>query len=788
MKNIFCIISIFLAGIVPSFSQTALYVSPDGSDNNPGTLSLPMASLEAARDAARLVGSAICRIVLLSGDYYLSKPFELDTRDNGLTIEAGTCGKVILYGGTPVTGWQRDGEKFWSVDVSGVKEGSRDVRSLVVNGRMPERARMPESGAFEYLNVFDIPFFSSVGGGWARKPTKEELTVIRYKPGDVPESLDIKNAEVRVYHSWDESLLGIARNDIQRNELTFSTEPIYPPGAFGTKRYVVYNTREGMTKPGRWYVDRTNGKLVYWPLEDEDMATAKVIVPVVEQIISIKGNPDRKAENITIKRLSLQATNIPFKPAQMNAIAFGGGLTMVNAARCTVEGLEICNVGGVGISAKQLSDCRIAGNHIHHTGGGGAMIDGTDISFLHNHVHHTGIYYPSAVGLSSQGSNNRICYNEVHDVPYSGMNVGNTGLLLEGNLIYRVMREIHDGAAIYTFRASRCILRNNVIRDIRTVGVGTGAFGYYLDEGSHECIVEKNVAIDVEKPIMNHIACNSVIRDNVFISDKDMILPFPLSYDMTFEGNTLVARGKINISSPHAVTAWKGNKLYSEGRGENSLPQAFKIDSVIPAVSGPEHKTTPLQAVRCAKTPVLDGDIATDEWAAEYKRLDRDLSRLLFSGGSAWVKLSWDSKYLYVAAKMIMFDAKNISQGDQWGKDDGVEISISGFEKGKPSTFVIRSYASGAMQCVTDAGATALSSERLAKVVRYASRISEDRVKGWSSEWAIPWEALGLKPKPDMKIPFNICAFVNEYGKWHCWEGTLGESWQVNKAGTLLLN
>jgi hypothetical protein len=433
-----------------------------------------------------------------------------------------------------------------------------------------------------------------------------------------------------------------------------------------------------------------------------------------------------------------------------------------------------------------LSNSRIMDNHIHHIGGGGASIDGTGLSFEHNHIHHTGIYYPGAVGLSSKGSNNRICYNEVHDIPYSGMNVGKTDLLLEGNLIYRVMREIHDGAAIYTFGASRCILRNNVIRDINTVGAGTGAFGYYLDEGSHDCIVEKNVAINVERPILSHIARNSVFRDNVFISDQDMHLLFPLSYHMAFEGNTLVAQGEVSISSPHAITKWKGNKLYSKGRDKDNLPPAFIIDSVMPFVPSPEHKTTPLEVVRTATPPVLDGDIATNEWTAEYNRLDKDLLRLRFTGGSTSVKLSWDNKYLYMAAKIIMFDAKNISKGNTWKKDDGVEISIAGFEKGKPSTFVIRSYANGSKQSVTEGGATASSARQLADRVRYASKIGEG-VKGWNGEWAIPWDALGISPKPGMKVPFNICAFVNEYGKWRCWEGTLGESWEVDKAGTLLL-
>jgi hypothetical protein len=230
-------------------------VAPGGSDSNPGTISQPLATLEAARDATRKAGSGNHRIIVLPGDYFLAKPFELDSRDNGLTIEADTSGLVTLYGGSLVTGWRPDGEKFWIADLPVVKEGTWDFRALIVNGRMPERARMPESGTLKYLNVFDVPWLTSIGGGWARKPTQEELTTLLYDPKDVSETLDIKNAEVRVYHSWDESLVGVARNDIQQHALIFSKPIIYPPGGFGKKDYIIYNTREGMTKPGQWYLD-----------------------------------------------------------------------------------------------------------------------------------------------------------------------------------------------------------------------------------------------------------------------------------------------------------------------------------------------------------------------------------------------------------------------------------------------------------------------------------------------------------------------------------------------------
>jgi hypothetical protein len=769
-----------------NISGKTFVIAPGGKDNNPGTMSLPLATLEAARDAARAAGVGTHRIVIMPGDYYLTKSVELDSRDNGLTIEADTSGKVILYGGSLVTGWRRDGDKFWCADLPGVKEGNWDFRSVVVNGRMPERARMPESGTLKYLNVFDVAWLTSIGGGWARKPTQEELTTLRYDPKDIPETLDIRNAEVRVFHSWDESLVGVSRNDIQQHALIFSKPTAYPPGGFGRKDYIVYNTREGMTKAGQWYLDRTNGRLVYWPMEGEDMNRIKVIAPRIERIIRIAGDQEKKAENITIRGLGLQATAMPFKSAGMGAISFDGASSMTNAQNCVLEKLEICNAGGIGISASQISSCRITDCHIYNIGGGGARIEGSDIFFARNHVHNVGIYSPSAIGLSVGGSRNHIYRNEIHDVPYSGMIVGRADILIEENLIYRVMLELHDGGAIYTFGVSNCIMRGNVIRDIKTIGQGTAAFGYYLDEGSKNCIVENNVAIGLSIPTHNHIAINSIIRNNVFINDEDMTLSFQSSAKMTFQNNTLITPGRIRITAPNAVTTWKDNKIVSNGRDKNNLPQAYSIDSAMPFVARPSHKTRPIDVIRSVKAPVLDGIITTDEWSGTYQRLDRLPSRWSYNGAPVMVKFSHDNKFLYIGAMLTMFDNNNISMGDKWEKDDGVEISVQGFDKGKAVTYVIRTYVNGTVQSVTDAGVSAVAAERLRKGVKYATKVMERPGRGWIGEWAIPLDALGIKPKTDMKIPFNMCAFINEYDKWHCWEGTQGENWEVDKAGVLL--
>ncbi len=789
MQRTVCLAVVGMALCVSAHAATFV-VAPGGKDANPGTKEQPLATLRAARDAARKAGAGAHRIVVMPGEYFLASPLELDPQDSGLTLEADQPGKAVLYGGRLVTGWRRDGDKLWSADLPGVKEGTWDFRALIVNGRMPQRARFPESGTFLNRGTWNLPLLPAVGGHWERKPTHEELTTMPYDPKDIPESLDVKNAEVRLYHMWNESLVGVARNDLGRHALIFSNECIWPPGALGLKRYIIWNTREGMTQPGQWYLDRTAGRLVYWPLPGEEMAKAKVVAPTMERLVRIAGTPKKKAAKITVRGLTLQGTTVPLKPGSFGAGAFDGAVSMAQAHECVLEGLEICNVGGLGISAQQLTGCRIAGCQVHHTGACGVKLDAAETLIARNHIHDLGVYYPSAAASMMYGRAMQIYRNEIHDAPYSGIIAGGRDHRIEENLIYRVMREMHDGAAIYG-NLTNCVIRGNLVRDVVKTGEGFGVSAYYLDEGARDCVLERNVSVGVARPTHNHIARNITIRDNVFIAEKDMALSFQSSAGCAFEGNTLFAPGKITISQPNGVRSWKGNVIFHGGLGKNDVPQPFAIDDAMPPVATPGRKTWPAEAVRVDKAPALDGEVPPVQWPGKIQRLDRDPSRQSACGAPVLLKFCYDDRFLYVAATVTMFEPAKITRGAAWGKDDGVEICLGGkTPDGKPAVFVVRGYAGGTLQSVTDAGAPAASAERLGKEVRFVAKILKGRSgndKGWRGQWAIPFDALGLKPSAGLKIPFNMGALYSEFGEWHCWEGTLAENWRLDQAGTLRL-
>ncbi|HSW02607.1 MAG TPA: right-handed parallel beta-helix repeat-containing protein [Sedimentisphaerales bacterium] len=530
-------------------------VSPKGSKGQ-------FATLQAACQAARKAGTDKPRTVVIEeGDYFLDEPVTLTQADSGLTIEAAPGAKVCLYGGREVLGWQADGDGLYAASLAGVKEGTWDFRALIVNGRYCPRARLPETGFFEHLSVFDVPWMSTTGGGWKRKPTDQELTTMKYKPEDLGPWLDVRNAEVTVYHMWDESLLGVSAHDPNSRTLTFSTPSGHPPGAFGVKKYVVWNVREGMTRPGQWFLDRTRGKVVYRPLAGEDMGKARVIAPVATSILALQGAPDNPIRNVTIRGLTLSATTTPLRAGGFGAGAFEGALTVTSARDCVFADLEVVNVGGQAIKVSG-SNLRVERCHTHHVGACGIRFQGDGLLIADNEVHDVGLTYPSAIAVTGGGKGCRVAHNHIYRTPYSALTCGGQDNRIEGNRIHHAMQELHDGAGIYCFGGKNLVLSGNFIYDITDTG-GYGASAYYLDEQCEGCVVEKNLSIGVVRPSHNHMARNNTIRNNVFINDGPMQITFPRSSGYTFERNILCAQGPITLDNFEAVAKLSGNVLFS---------------------------------------------------------------------------------------------------------------------------------------------------------------------------------------------------------------------------------
>jgi hypothetical protein len=357
---------------------------------------------------------------------------------------------------------------------------------------------------------------------------------------------------------WDDSLVGVKSMDRERHLLTFSSAAGHPAGAFGVHKYEIFNTREGMTRPGQWMLDRAAGKVVYWPLPGETMDRIEVLAPRVESIIRLEGTRQLPVKDVTIQGLILSVTTTPLQAGGFGAGRFDGAVNVSQAQACRLLDLEVVNCGGQGINVRG-GGVSIERCHVHHVGACGIRAGGCTIH--NNTIDHVGLTYPSAIAVVG-GGETVITHNEIHDTPYTAINCGGSNSRIEANHIYQAMQVLHDGGGIYCFAGKNMVLRGNLIHDIDDTG-GYGSSAYYLDERSEDCVVEGNLSYGVARPSHNHMALKNTIRNNVFVYDGDMRLTFPRCKEFRVERNVIVAAGSIKFDNVDELTL-KHNVLFSK--------------------------------------------------------------------------------------------------------------------------------------------------------------------------------------------------------------------------------
>lgn len=520
-------------------------------------------SIEEAIEASRNYSAENAKtIVLAEGKYFLKKPILLTAKDKGLTIQSNSTEKAQIYGGMKITGWVNGDDGFWVADLSKIRSEDWFFRSLLVNGRYANRARYPEEGKLKHITKWTKNWLSTLEGGWEEEPSHEDLTKFEFKEGDIGEWLEHDNAEITVYHNWDETLAGIESIDIKNNILTTSIEVGHPMGAFGVRDYVIWNTRTGMTRPGQWYIDRSKEQLIYWPLPGENMKNIEIIAPVLEKVIQIENT-----SQITIQNIALHSTTTPLMIGNFAAKMFDGAVTLKESNRCTFDNISISGSTGWGIKAFGDS-ITIKNCELNNLGAGGIRLIGSNSQIHNNYIHHIGITYPSAIALyvgvtdpnmedewnyGKEKHDVIISHNEIHDCPYIGIGLGGADHTVEYNKIYQVMQDLADGSGLYGTFCKNLVVRNNLIKDI-TGGEHGHISSYYLDELSDNALIENNISLNVSRPSHSHLSKNNIIRGNIFISDGPMNITTPRCDSFIFENNIFRSGESLTIYRNESIT------------------------------------------------------------------------------------------------------------------------------------------------------------------------------------------------------------------------------------------
>ena len=706
----------------------------------------PGESVEEAVAAACRHGAATNEVVLGVGKHHLSRTITLTAADSGLVIRAVKPGKAVVYGGVAVTNWVKESSSpFWYASLPGVKEGEWDFRVLLVDDRAAPRACFP--GGTNRLHVvggWDLPLASGIMGVWPREPRYDEMVTLRYDPKEVPAALDFRNAEILHYHIWRASYSSVASNDAALCTLYFSNPGDWPVGACKRKDYEIYNVREGMKEPGQWYLDRTAGRVVYWPRPGEDVLKAHIVAPKVECAIRMSGTPNRPVRDITIDGLAIRAVSAPPRSITRTTAA----VELHHASGVRIADVDVSDVAGWGIRVMKGKDNKIEGCTVRDAGADGIMVMSDGCSVISNKVFDTGRIFPAATGLYLFGKGLTIRGNFVHNTPYCGIKVSGSGFTMEDNEVHHAMQILRDGAAFYATSLKNSAVRGNIVHDMPFGSGGFGTIAFYADERSRNVVYEDNVAWNVDFPLLCHLADDITVKRNVFMSPAKMRLAFSASRGCRVEDNTFMAQREFTVSTPEAVSAWTGNRVYQQSSpgGPMALDRGYR------PVPTRQPAARVVTAPRAAAAPTPDGTFAPNEWPTKLFHVRMNSERYMVSGMPTSLRVSWDDDSLHFAVFMGSWETE-YTRGTTWGVDDAVELNVNGK--------VVRAYANGTVESADAAFRDSL------KI--FAGPQPGRTIKDWSypfvMEAIVPFRATGLKPEKGMVIPFNVAVHSSRTGQ-----------------------
>lgn len=558
-----------------------LYVSTQGSDQNPGTQSQPFASLERARDAIRALKQASglprggVRVIVLPGDYLRSTTFRLEAEDSGtekcpILYTGLHKDSVRLLGGHRLTEWKpvsdpavrerldpqvRDAvyecdlTRFGITDLGAVATAQTDTRraDLLCNGRYMSLARYPDAG--EWVRIADVPMNGPTKYFYDGITHYGRFTYDGDRPSRWKDQSDIWMQGYWV-HDWRDGIHHVARIDTLQHEI-YPEPPYHVYGYRKGQRYFFLNVLEELTVPGEWYLDRRQGKLYFYPpcpIEQAEVIFPEMDVPMIRM---------DSTSFVAIEGLTLEASR-------------HGGIVMREGHHNEIRGCELLNMAHLGIDIEGGTDNGVQSCDLHELAQGAIKITGGDRKTLtpcrhfidNTEIYHNGqIFQTQTPAIEMSGVGIRVSHLFLHDTPHTGIFYYGNDHVFEYCEFTRIAQQTGDVGCIYTmadwtFQGN--IVRYNYFHDIHSPG-HLGCFAVYPDLPNGGMHVYGNIFYNIDWVFHTNSGRGMLIENNLMLETKGIsykIWPFKQIFFPNGAWRIVEHMEEVNYSQPPYVTRY----------------------------------------------------------------------------------------------------------------------------------------------------------------------------------------------------------------------------------------
>ncbi len=553
------------------------YVSPTGSDSNPGTEDEPFASLnkgiEAIAGFFEKSPDEDCTLWLTGGKHFLGKPMVFDAnviknRAGKLNIKSMPGAAATVSGGKEIKGWEKLANGLWKAKLDA--NWDQTPRELFIGDKRAMRARFPNEG---FLRV--------------AKAGNDRRTHFFYEPNDFPIAVNSSDVELVLLHDWSISRIAVKEIDTINHKLTTVDSIGAKSPAFfhidhwePDPRYYLENAMEFLDADYEWYYQSSDNSIYLKLPKSITPNEQPVIIPYASGLVFLEGSEDKRVKNIHFEGIvfkhsawqipslgycGIQACHHDPRPdrdgwAVIPAAIKGEWMQGCSFTNCTFQKLGGSGVWlGAGSEGCVISECSfsdISGNGIMIGEGTDRKVNGDTwyksvpeqaarANTIENcKINTCGQQFYGAVGIwCGLTAETTIRNNTISDLPYTGISIGWVWSpvptpcrdnIIEGNHIHQIMQKLSDGGGIYMLGLQPgSKIMNNRIHDVDLNAGRAESNGMFLDEGTTDVVVSGNLIYHIAKsPLRFHRATTNLVEGNYLFCGEETP---PIRYNSTKE-------------------------------------------------------------------------------------------------------------------------------------------------------------------------------------------------------------------------------------------------------------